>query len=99
MAILDPKQTADTLINLRADSGGHYGRTVRVDSGKYPLCTSTYNYCQDDETKAEIARRIAAMWNLTQGIPTEHLIELDAAGLTLEKILANARRGIGSHES
>lgn len=99
MAHHDPKQTAERLISLRAENSGYLGRTVRVETGKYPLCTSTYNYCQDDETKEEIARRIAALWNLAVGIPTEDLVALDAAGLTLEKMLAEARRGTAGNES
>ncbi|HBO7832544.1 TPA: hypothetical protein L5A09_006697 [Pseudomonas aeruginosa] len=86
MSVIDPNQSADRLINLTAGvSDGYKARTVRVADGKYPLCTSTYNYCQDEETKAEIARRIAALWNLAAGIPTHELEALDASGFKLRK--------------
>lgn len=84
MALIDPNQSADNLIMLRARVNDTFkARTVRVADGKYPLCTATYNYCQDDDTKAEIARRVAALWNLAAGIPTAELEALDASGFKL----------------
>lgn len=82
----DPNQSAEKLISMRAAvSDGWRARTVRVADGKYPLCTSTYNFCQDEETKSEIARRVAALWNLAAGIPTAELEALDASGFKLRK--------------
>jgi len=57
---------------------------VRVANGKIGLCTSTYNHSQDDATKSEIARRVAAH-NLAVGIPTSELKALDASGFKLRK--------------
>ncbi|MDU4254511.1 hypothetical protein [Pseudomonas sp.] len=85
MALFDPDQTADKLILHRASVEGFKARTVRLADGKFPLCTSTYNYSQDEETKAEIARRVAALWNLAAGIPTAELEALDASGFKLRK--------------
>lgn len=53
--------------------------------GKLGLCTSTYNHSQDAATKAEIARRVAALWNLAVGIPTAELEAADASGFKLRK--------------
>lgn len=86
MSEIDPNQSAKNLISMRAAvCDGFRARTVRVADGKYPLCTSTYNYCQDEETKSEIARRVAALWNLAAGIPTAELEALDASGFKLRK--------------
>jgi hypothetical protein len=86
MAVNDPNQTADKLIVLRASaSGGFKGSAVRVADGKVGLWTSTYNHSQDDATKSEIARRVAALWNLALGIPTAELEALDASGFKLRK--------------
>lgn len=86
MATIDPEQSADKLIAQRACvSGGYKASTVRVAGGKVGLCTSTYNHSQDDETKNEIARRVAALWNLAHGIPTAELEALDASGFKLRK--------------
>lgn len=49
---------------------------MRLVGGKVPVCTSTYNYGQDEETRNELARRIAGLWTLAAGIPT---IEIEAA--------------------
>lgn len=55
---LDPDQTAAKLIVQRASaSAGYKG----VAGSKVGLCTSTYKHSQDDATKSEIARRVAAM--------------------------------------
>lgn len=86
MAVIDPNQTAEKLIGQCATvSGGYKASTVRVADGKIALCTSTYNFSQSDETKNEIARRIAALWNLATGIPTAELEALDASGFKLRK--------------
>ena len=86
MAAIDPNQTADKLIVQRASaSAGYKGAAVRVADGKIGLCTSTYNHSQDDATKAEIARRVAALWNLAIGIPTAELEAADASGVKLRK--------------
>ncbi|WP_153785363.1 hypothetical protein [Pseudomonas sp. EMN2] len=86
MVAIDPNQTADKLIAQRASaSAGYKGAAVRVANGKIGLCTSTYNHSQDDATKSEIARRVAALWNLAVGIPTVELEALDASGFKLRK--------------
>lgn len=86
MGTIDPNQTADKLIVQRAEvSGGYKASTVRVAGGKVGLCTSTYNHSQDDTTKAEIARRVAALWNLAIGMSTAELVALDARGVRLKK--------------
>lgn len=91
----DPDQTIDRMVNHTAEAGGHRNRTVRLNDGLMPLCTATYNYQQLDETKEMVARRIAALWNLTQGIGTADLEHLLSKGLTLSKLmdmaLENAR--------
>lgn len=80
----DP-QSADKLINMTAAvEGGYKPRTVRLN-GKTPLCTSTYNFAQSEETKTEISRRIAALWNLAQGISTDDLETLDSQGFKFKK--------------
>lgn len=83
MAAPDSKQTAEKLLDMDAAIHGWYGRTVRLAEGKYALCTSTYNYSQNDETKNEIARRLAALWNIAQGVPTSDLEALAASGFKL----------------
>jgi hypothetical protein len=81
MASANNAHCAANLIAQRASvSGGYKPFTVRAAGGKVGLCTSTYNHSQDDETKAEIARRVAALWNISTGVPTEHLESLDASG-------------------
>ncbi|HDS0960523.1 hypothetical protein [Pseudomonas putida] len=83
---IDPNQSAEKLISLRAAvADGFKARTVRVGDGKFPLCTSTYNYCQDEDTKSEVARRIAALWNIAVGIPTADLEAADKSGFKLRK--------------
>lgn len=42
-------------------------------------------YCQDEDTKSEVARRIAALWNISAGIPTADLEEADKSGFKLRK--------------
>lgn len=83
----DPKQTLSKLISYRAESGGHLGRSVRLEDGKYPLATCTYNYSQLDETKAQVAARIAALWNFALGTNLSDLEALISAGMTLEKMV------------
>lgn len=88
MANIDEAQDASRLINLTAIvEGGFKPRTVRVTDGKaqFPLCTSTYNYSQSEDTKHEISRRIAALWTMAQGIPTAELEGFAAAGRKLRK--------------
>ena len=58
----------------------HKGAAARVADGKIGLCTLSYSHSQDVATKAEIARRVAAPWNLAIGIPTEELEAADASG-------------------
>lgn len=88
MASIDEAQDATRLIKLTATvEGGYKPFTVRLVDGKhhYPLSTSTYNYCQTDETKHEVARRIAALWTMAKGIPTAELEAFAASGRTLRK--------------
>lgn len=86
MARIDPNQSADRLIGQRAAvNGGYKPSTVRVAEGKIGLVTATYNHAQCAETKAEIARRVAALWNLAIGISTAELEALDASGFRLRK--------------
>lgn len=82
---IDPKQSASKLINMTAAPDGWKPRTVRLEDGKYALCTSTYNYSQSEDTKHEIARRISALWNLAHGISTERLEALANSGVKLLK--------------
>lgn len=35
----DPEQVMEKMVHMRAESGGHYGRTVRLNDGKIPLAT------------------------------------------------------------
>ena len=63
----------------------HKGAAARVADGKIGLCTLSYSHSQDVATKAEIARRVAAPWNLAIGIPTEELEAADASGFKLRK--------------
>lgn len=82
----DPAQSAEKLISMPADvEGGWRERTVRLAGGRYALCTSTYNYSQDEATKNEIARRVAALWNIAAGIPTAELEALDQSAFKLRK--------------
>ncbi len=81
--MLDPNQTMEKMITQPAEAGGYGGRSVRLAGGKVPVCTATYNYCQDHETRAEVARRIAALWTLAQGIPTSALEAAIAEGRKL----------------
>jgi hypothetical protein len=83
----DPEQTFSKLISYRAESGGHLGRSVRLEGGKYPLATCTYNYSQLDETKAQVAERIAALWNFASGTNLSELETLIAAGMTVDKMV------------
>lgn len=80
----DPNQSADKLILMTAAVEGYKGRTVRFN-GKYAAMTATYNYSQDEATKNEICRRVAALWNLAHGLSTEQLEALDRAGHKLLK--------------
>lgn len=77
---IDPNQTIEKMLAQPAEVVGHRGRSVRLKGGKVPVCTSTYNYCQDDVTRNEVARRLAALWNLAIGIPT-HVIEQNVANM------------------
>ncbi|KXJ33192.1 MULTISPECIES: hypothetical protein [Pseudomonas] len=72
----DPRQKIEHLIRLSAGTTGFQGRTVRLDNGHIALCTSTYNYSQDDETRHLVAERIALLWNLARSIPTDQLSQL-----------------------
>ncbi|MGF6281884.1 hypothetical protein ABH908_000083 [Pseudomonas frederiksbergensis] len=83
----DPNQTFSKLISYRAQSGGHEGRSIRLDGGKYPLATCTYNYSQTDDTKAQVAERIASLWNFAAGTNLSELETLIAAGMTLGKLV------------
>lgn len=83
----DPEQTIDKMSRLTAEAEGHRGRTVRLDSGKVALCTSTYNFSQTDETKALVAERIAALWNLGKGMTTADIELLNSKGMTLVKMI------------
>jgi hypothetical protein len=86
MATIDPGQSADKLISMTAEvEGGYKARTVRANGGKVPIATSTYNYNQDEDTKNEVARRIAALWNLACGMPTSELEALVKSGARLRK--------------
>ena len=86
MATIDPEQSAEKLINMTAHvEGGYKARTVRANAGKVPIATCTYNYCQDEETKNEVARRIATLWNLAIGVPTSELEALVKSGVRLRK--------------
>lgn len=86
MGQIDPNQSAEKLIGQRAAvSGGYKPSTVRVANGTIGLVTATYNHAQGDETKAEIARRVAALWNLAIGISTAELVALDASGFRFRK--------------
>lgn len=86
MGQTDPNQSAEKLIGQRAAvNGGYKPSTVRVADGKIGLVTAAYNHAQDDRTKAEIARRVAALWNLSIGISTAELEALDASGFRLRK--------------
>lgn len=95
----DPDQTIDRMVNHKAEVGGHRYRTVRLNGGKIPLCTATYNYQQLDETKEMVARRIAALWNLTQGIGTADLEHLVSKGMTLSKLMDMALENVRSRGS
>ncbi|MHC5194772.1 hypothetical protein ACYSUW_13555 [Pseudomonas frederiksbergensis] len=83
----DPEQTFSKLISYRAESGGHGGRSIRLEGGKFPLATCTYNYSQLDDTKAQVAERIAALWNFAAGTNLSELEALIAAGMTLDKMV------------
>ncbi|NRH44463.1 MULTISPECIES: hypothetical protein [Pseudomonas] len=63
---IDPRQKIEHLIRLSAGTTGFQGRTVRLDNGHVALCTSTYNYSHDDETRHLVAERIALLWNLAR---------------------------------
>ena len=55
----------------------HKGATVRLATGKgrktEALCTSTYCYSRSREEQHQMARRIAAMWNLLSDFTTEEI--------------------------
>lgn len=87
MANYDSEQVLPKMINMKAESGGHHGRTVRLNNGKIPLATSTYCYNQTDETKSDVAARIATLWNLSKGISLGDLQALEDANLTILKLL------------
>lgn len=72
---IDPNQTADKIICQPAEAVSWNGRSVRLVGGKVPVCTSTYNYCQSNDTRNELARRIAALWTLAVGMPTSEIEE------------------------
>lgn len=52
-----------------------------------------------DETKKMVATRIAALWNLTQGIGTADLEHLLSKGMTLSKLMDLALENIRSRGS
>ncbi|MFL1449190.1 hypothetical protein ACI77O_12415 [Pseudomonas tritici] len=83
MGIVDPNQSAEKLIHMKAEVEGWKGRTVRLDNGKCPLTTVTYNYNQCEDTKGELARRIAALWNMSVGMSTDELERLAQGGARL----------------
>ncbi|KSQ21726.1 hypothetical protein APB26_32615 [Pseudomonas aeruginosa] len=86
MNSIDTNLTAEMLINQHAKvDGGYKPFTVRLSNGKIGLATATYNHNQSFETKQEIARRIAALWNIAQGIPTEDLEKAAASGFRFRK--------------
>jgi len=87
MANYDPEQVLQKMINMKAESGGHHGRTVRLNDGKIPLATCTYNYSQSNETKSDLADRIAALWNLSHGLSLGDLQALEDENLTIMKLL------------
>ena len=87
MANYDPEQVLSKMINMKAESGGHYGRTVRLNNGKIPLCTSTYCYNQTDETKSNVAERISTLWNLSKGLSLGDLQALEDADMSIMKLL------------
>lgn len=70
---MDPKQYIECLIHMEAAPYGFGERTVRLNGGRVALCTATYNFAQDEYTRAQVARRLAALWNLARGVPTETL--------------------------
>lgn len=80
----DPEQTAEKLIHMKADVQGWQGRTVRLNDGKVALATCTYNFSQDEETKSEMARRLAALWNLAIGVPTSEIERFVEAGVRIK---------------
>ena len=87
MATMDPKQILPKMIHLRAESGGHRGRSIRLDGGRVPLATCTYNFNQSDQTKEEVASRIAVLWNLAKGLSLADLEAIDAANITISRLL------------
>ena len=95
----DPDQTIDRMVNYTAEVGGHRNRTVRLNDGKVPLATCTYNFAQDDQTKEMVARRIASLWNLAQGIGTADLEHLVSKGMTLSKLMDLALENIRNRGS
>lgn len=54
----------------------------------------TYNFAQNDQTKEMVANRIAALWNLTQGIGTADIEHLVSKGITLSKLMDLALENI-----
>lgn len=94
MANYDPEQVLPKMINMKAESGGHHGRTVRLNNGKIPLATSTYCYNQTDETKIDVAMRIATLWNLSKGLSLGNLQTLEDADLTILKLLDIAQKNL-----
>lgn len=83
----DPEQVMEKMVHMKAESGGYYGRTVRLNNGKIPLATCTYNYSQSNETKSDLSDRIAALWNLSKGLTLGELQALEDANLTIMKLL------------
>lgn len=84
-----------------AQAVGHRGRTVRLNGGKVPLATATYNHShsQDDQTKEQVAARIAALWNLAKGSSTADIEALVDNGITLSKMVSMALENHSEHAS
>lgn len=87
MTNYDPEQVLPKMIHMKAESGGHDGRTVRLNGGKVPLATCTYNFSQRNETKSDLAERIATLWNLSKGLSLGDLQALEKADITIMKLL------------
>lgn len=66
-------------------------RSVRliVGRGHIGLATTAYSYLLPDDEKIEVARRIAALWNLHLGEPTN---ELEGRAAKALRTLVEARR-------
>lgn len=51
MATMDPEQILPKMIHLRAQSGGHRGRSIRLDGGRIPLATCAASTSQIKQKK------------------------------------------------